>query len=452
MLVPNQIITVKVNQRNIKYYKDLGYQIPTKIGRHGKEVYDIGSCLYVKIEDLSIGSKEPVDVICDICGKLIHPSYLNYVKHHTTEYDYCEQCSYIKIKETMLSRYGVENAQQSEEIKQKTIETNNKRYGGNSPMCSKSVRNKVKKNNLVKYGVENIANLTAVKDKRTLTCMEKYGVENPFQSEIVKAKISNAIFEKYGVNHISQVREVKEKKKQTYLDKFGYESPLQSPEIMAKVINTNQLKYGCSYLFNNEDIQEKIRNTMLDKYGVDTPMKSDIIKDKIKNTNMMRYGVPTASSSPKVRAKIKKTCIEKYGYKYVTQVPEIREKIIQSLLKNGNVPTSSQQIELHKMIQEQYPDAILNYPYDRCIFDIALIITDNIKIDIEYDGWYWHQDKTKDIKRDYYVKSKGWKVLRIKSANKLPEPDELFQKIEYLINTEHSHADIFLSDWKEVSA
>ena len=41
--------------------------------------------------------------------------------------------------------------------------------------------------------------------------------------------------------------------------------------------------------------------------------------------------------------------------------------------------------------------------------DIALFINQN-KIDIEYDGWYWHQDKQKDIVRDNLIKRQGYKI------------------------------------------
>jgi len=143
--------------------------------------------------------------------------------------------------------------------------------------------------------------------------------------------------------------------------------------------------------------------------------------------------------------------MKKYGVEYITQVPEFREKMNRTLLKNGSIKTSSQQIELHKIIQEKYPDAILNYPCGRSVFDIAILIDDNTKINIEYDGWYWHQNQLKDIRRDFHFRKEGWKILRIKSANKLPSIEEIFEAIDYLINTEHHYKEIKLDDWKDIA-
>ena len=91
-------------------------------------------------------------------------------------------------------------------------------------------------------------------------------------------------------------------------------------------------------------------------------------------------------------------------------------------------------------------EAILNYVCDRSIFDIALFIDEN-KIDIEYDGWYWHQDAQKDRNRDEHFKLSGWKILRIKSGNKIPTKDQLIEAINRLIKNGYSYTEIVLDDW-----
>ncbi len=35
------------------------------------------------------------------------------------------------------------------------------------------------------------------------------------------------------------------------------------------------------------------------------------------------------------------------------------------------------------------------------------------KIDIEYDGKFWHKDKYKDAIRDEELRKAGWKVIRV---------------------------------------
>lgn len=66
-----------------------------------------------------------------------------------------------------------------------------------------------------------------------------------------------------------------------------------------------------------------------------------------------------------------------------------------------------------------------------------------------YKSWYWHQDSQRDRRRDEHFKSKGWKVLRIKSGHKLPTEEQLFEAIDKLINTNRKYTEIKLDDWKE---
>jgi len=70
---------------------------------------------------------------------------------------------------------------------------------------------------------------------------------------------------------------------------------------------------------------------------------------------------------------------------------------------------------LNNMLNNKY-EIKLNYPLSNVSLDIALFI-DDIKIDIEYDGWYWHKDQQKDRRRDEFLKSQGWKILELKVVN-----------------------------------
>ena len=64
--------------------------------------------------------------------------------------------------------------------------------------------------------------------------------------------------------------------------------------------------------------------------------------------------------------------------------------------------------------QKEVPDAKLDYPI---ITDDTVYFADigipSLKLDIEYDGSYWH-NKLKDDLRDMIIKSIGWKIVRIK--------------------------------------
>lgn len=106
----------------------------------------------------------------------------------------------------------------------------------------------------------------------------------------------------------------------------------------------------------------------------------------------------------------------------------------------GNkVMTSKAQRKIAKML-----GASLNYPISKMIVDICLVAD---KIVIEYDGWFYHKDsQVADRRRDEYLKSLGYKILRVKSRRKIPDIQQLRNGIDYLKNG-HTFTEIVLDDW-----
>ena len=82
-------------------------------------------------------------------------------------------------------------------------------------------------------------------------------------------------------------------------------------------------------------------------------------------------------------------------------------------------------------------DCDLNKPCDSCFLDCA-IVYNSINIDVEYDGEYWHQDEQQDRRRDEFVKSQGYKILRIRGRYDIPTKEQLVQHIEELVNSQHT--------------
>ena len=113
------------------------------------------------------------------------------------------------------------------------------------------------------------------------------------------------------------------------------------------------------------------------------------------------------------------------------------------------VKYSKQQKAIYDTLKRHGYNVKFNVPCGRCCLDIVAYF-ENCKIDVEYDGWYWHQDKRKDRARDEFVKKQGYKVLRIKGGTLLPSNDELFKKISRLVSSIHTFDKIILSDWREV--
>ena len=144
-----------------------------------------------------------------------------------------------------------------------------------------------------------------------------------------------------------------------------------------------------------------------------------------------------------VTEKRRQTCEQKYGVSNPMQVQRIREKQNQSMCGNGTVPTSQQQLKIFNMLVNCYgsENCKLNMPLSDLALDCVININD-VQIDIEYDGWYWHQDKQKDRRRDEFVKSQGYKVLRIKSIRTIPTIEAINDKINILLNTDKTYQEI----------
>lgn len=160
-------VKFKINGAKIKYYKNLGYEVPHRNFE-----------LEIDIKDLSNGSNILVECKCDICFKELNIKYQNYNKYVNNQgYYTCNKCSDIKKKETKLEKYGDKN------------------YNNMS---------KNKETKLEKYGNENYNN----HDKYIKTCLEKYGVESSFQNEKTKNKIKETNNIRFGVDNPTQSHDI----------------------------------------------------------------------------------------------------------------------------------------------------------------------------------------------------------------------------------------------------
>lgn len=84
-----------------------------------------------------------------------------------------------KREKTMLERFGVSHAAQSDYIKEKIKKTNLIRHGVEYPTQSTDILEKRKANNLSRYGVEHTLQLKEVIDQRIETQFEKLCLDNP---------------------------------------------------------------------------------------------------------------------------------------------------------------------------------------------------------------------------------------------------------------------------------
>lgn len=290
MLVPNQIVTINWHPRNKKHFEEKGYKYT-----------HTGLPFEVKAEDLMPTSHIKVKVQCDYCDAIIERPYRDYLRYRKDSgIDCCKNC-HIK----------------------KSSETNQKRYGGNSPFSSS--------------------------------------------------------------------------------------------EVIAKAKETFRIKYGVEWCSQSKEFREKVKNTCLKKFGDIAPAKNEQIKEKIKATNNKRYGGNSSQCDP-----------------------EVRRKTMETRMRNGNFPVSLQEEEMVKRLQKIYGEDNCHpqFVLDRICFDCLLEVND-IKIDVEYDGIFWHSDKHKDMRRDYFTIGQGYKVLRFRGNYEIPSEQQIKEAVNYLVNTEH---------------
>ena len=282
------------------------------------------------------------------------------------------------------------------------------------------------------YNMDTCTNCSYIKSQKT--CMERYGVKNVANLQEVKEKKETTCLEKYGETNVAKTPEVQDKMKQTNIKRYGVPYAVQNSDIQEKIIQTNLERYGYERATQNKEVQDKIKATMLTRYGVEHVMQSEEFRQKIKSTNLQRYGFESPLQSPDIQQKIINTNMERYGVPYA--------------ILSTSIQISSQQRKIYELIKQKYSNAELNYPFSNCLLDVFVCIN-NINIDIEYDGGYWHQDQQQDIRRDKFLQAQGFKVLRIRSGHKIPSEEELFFAINELVTTNRIFKEIILLDWKE---
>lgn len=240
--------------------------------------------------------------------------------------------------------------------------------------------------------------------------------------------------EKYGVSHPFKVKEIRDKSVATCQDRYGCDNPMQNDSIKEKSRNTSFERYGVYFPQQNEEVHKKMIDAIVNKYGVECVFASEQIKEKIKETIVEKYGVENIAQSEEVKQKIIETNMERYGVPCVMKNADVVRKGRETLASNGTCPTSKQQIVICDMVKDIYGNCELNYPCDKLSLD-CFVNVDGILIDVEYDGWYWHKDKKEyDNKRNNYVLSQGYKILRIRSNYEMPTKQQIKEAIDSLIN------------------
>lgn len=129
-----------------------------------------------------------------------------------------------------------------------------------------------------------------------------------------------------------------------------------------------------------------------------------------------------------------KIAISKRRKKYHQDNPIIRQKQKEYMLIGGaslalskSENPSKPQVILFNLVKELYPTTILNHRLTEInrVLDIAI---PELKLDIEYDDSYWHQNKEADIIREEQIRKLGWNIIRF--VDHIPTKEILIIKIK----------------------
>jgi len=149
----------------------------------------------------------------------------------------CKKCAFkngfIKQKETVQQKYGVDNVWEIDDIRNKRIKTCMEKYGVSNPAKLQVIKDKTKETNIKKGYIKPKIILT--QQEKSDKLIKKYGTINFRNSDIIKNKIKNTCMEKYNVDHISKANHIKNIKKSNCQEKYGCEFPTQRPEIVEKI-------------------------------------------------------------------------------------------------------------------------------------------------------------------------------------------------------------------------
>jgi hypothetical protein len=215
-------VLVKINSRNINYYRKKGYQISLNGFTESKE-------FLVKTVDIPKNSHHKVLVICELCSEEniipLQKYYVN-VERNNKGYYSCFSCKKIENQKTCMSKYGVKSYSQTPEFK----ESESKKWKG------------------IQKGAE----------KGRRTTFERYGVESFFQTDQIR-EMNRAWMSS---------DEFKEKSKETHLQKYGVDKFCKTDEFKQKMNS------------NKDAIVDKIKQVFLGKYGVDWPSKIESVVNK----------------------------------------------------------------------------------------------------------------------------------------------------------------------------
>lgn len=341
-------------------------------------------------EDLeNFRSMQEVECVCDYCG-----AEFKRKKHHiVTLRKVCPKDSCASKECTIAKRAE-----------------STKHLHGEDCFKDKFLK-KARASSLKKYGTENPNDLEHIKEKIKETNLSKYGKKSYLATDECRAKTKKMAMEMYGVDHFSKAEEMINKAKETSIKKYG--SLFQkTKEWKDKVKNVCLQKYGVDSVAKVDEIKKRKVNALIERYGVDSPLKNATIKEKAKKTLNKNYGVDSALKSPILLGRMKKTCLEKYGEDHAMRNGEVKMRSMQTRLDKygtliANLGKTQREMTtwLNSLGFDFKPDVAILEGKELDLYDPEK------KIALEFCGLYWHNENSPEPRTRSYHYDK-WKRCR----------------------------------------
>lgn len=163
-----------------------------------------------------------------------------------------------------------------------------------------------------------------------------------------------------------------------------------------------------------KDTDERVRKYVEQNKGNKYALGHKQSEKQKRMTSERQKGESNVAKRKDVRKKISKSKI-----KFYKDNPNAGKRLSMLGRKaQAYISISKPQMELYLLIKVKYPEAELEYPiqtkHSTRFADIAI---PSLKVDIEYDGLEWHQNKQLDELRDKHLAEIGWITIHITKDN-----------------------------------
>lgn len=362
-----------------------------------------------------------------------------YMAKHGVDHNMHDPVFLAKWKEKQFAENGGKYFVQTDEFRNKSKETQFAEYG-TWYSASEQGRQQYKDTMLSRYGVDEYFKTDEFRKKATETLMSRYNVDNYSKTDEWKNKVNATCQAKYNTLYVTQTSQQKEKSRETCMEKYGVPNYAMTSECQTRISETMNKRYGVDRIAQSEDGRQKMADTMTEKYGLPYYCATDdfrrIMGDRYESLlQHVNCKIIAVDSWWQVRYHCN-VC----GNDCTEQAQFIRYRIRNNvspctICVPKNPPVSVGETEVKHYI-ESLGCKVDHYDVDFLDKLGADIVVEANKIIIEYDGLYWHSELYKS--KNYHVlkkllaEQKGYRLIHIFSDEWIYKNDIVKSRLRYL--------------------